>query len=190
MMKRLSAALAGLLLMAVPAMADVVRTVSTEYYQVDGLMPATIARNLRHDSPLTEGNKTYQANTRTDIRTTYEIKPEGGQCRITNVVVYIHLTYLYPRLKHSVDFKTRKWWKKLNRKLENHELIHGEISTKAAHEISDTLDRFPSSDCANVKKEVSAEIRRIMNRMRQDHIEYDRLTQHGLKQERNMGRYP
>ena len=190
MMKRLSVALAALLLTAVPAMADVVRTVSTEYYLVEGLVPSTIARNLRHSSPLNEGSKAYQANTRTDISTSYEIKQEGGQCRVTNVVVHLHLTYLYPRLKHSVDFDTRKWWKKFYRKLENHELIHGEISTKAAHEISDTLENLPPGDCDNFKKEVRAEIRRLMDRMKQDQIDYDRLTQHGLKQERNMGRYP
>ncbi|WP_338667143.1 DUF922 domain-containing Zn-dependent protease [Pseudodesulfovibrio methanolicus] len=189
--RSISAALAcALLLMAVPAKADVVRTVSTEYYMVDGTKPAAIIMNLKRSSPLNEGNKTYQANTRTDIRTTYNIEQRGDSCRITNVIVYLHLTYLYPKLRHSVDFETRKWWRTFYRDLEKHELIHGEISSKAAHKLSDTLENLKPGDCYNFKSTVKVKARRIMNQMKKDQVAYDALTQHGFKQQRNMGRYP
>jgi predicted secreted Zn-dependent protease len=180
----------ALLLVAVPAMADVVRTVSTEYYMVDGTKPAAIIMNLKRDSPLNEGSKTYQANTRTDLRTTYNIEQRGDTCRITNVIVYLHLTYLYPKLKHSVDFETRKWWRKFYRQLEKHEQIHGEISTKAAYKLSDTLQNLKPGDCYNFKSTVKVKARRIINQMKKDQAAYDALTQHGFKQQRNMGRYP
>ncbi|OIQ51830.1 hypothetical protein BerOc1_00293 [Pseudodesulfovibrio hydrargyri] len=180
----------SLLLLAAPALADVVRTVSTEYYMVEGTEPTTIILNLKRSSPLNEGNKTYQANTRTYIRTTYNIEQRGDTCRITNVVVYLHLTYLYPKLKHSVDFETRKWWRGFYRQLEKHELIHGEISTKAAHKLSDTLENLKTGDCHNIKSTAKVKARRILEQMKKDQVSYDALTQHGFKQQRNMGRYP
>ncbi|EGB13980.1 protein of unknown function DUF922 [Pseudodesulfovibrio mercurii] len=190
MTKRLIAALALLLCLASPATADVVRTVSTEYYEVEGIKPAAIVLSIRRDSPANEGSKKYSANTRTDIRTTYDIEQVGDKCRIRNVVVHLHLTYLYPKLKHSVDFETRKWWMKLSRQLEIHERIHGDISTKAAYKISDTLQNLPPGDCYNFKGTVKVKARKIMEQMKQDQRDYDALTQHGLKQERNRGQYP
>jgi len=190
MMRRLLFSIAALLLLACPALADVVRTVSTEYYIVDGTDPASIVADLKHNSPVNEGSTLYQANTRTEIRTRYKIEQRGGTCRIKNVVVDLHLTYLYPKLKHSVDFKTRKWWKKFSTQLEIHERIHGDISTKAAHRLSDTLERIPPGDCRGFKSAIKAKARRILQQMNKDQEDYDRLTQHGFKQERNMGRYP
>ncbi|WP_319585126.1 DUF922 domain-containing protein [uncultured Pseudodesulfovibrio sp.] len=187
----LSAVLAcALILTAVPARADVVRTVSTEYYMVDGTKPASIVSNLKRNSPLNEGSKTYQANTRTDIRTTYHIEQRGDTCRVVDVVVYLHLTYLYPKLKHSVDFETRKWWRHFYRQLEKHEQIHGEISTKAAHQLSDTLENIKPGDCHIVKSKAKSQARKIMDQMKKDQVGYDALTQHGFKQQRNMGKYP
>jgi predicted secreted Zn-dependent protease len=180
----------SLFLMAAPAMADVVRTVATKYYIVDGTKPASIIQNLKHSSPLNEGSKTYQANTRTDIRTTYHIEQRGGTCRITDVVVYLRLTYLYPKLKHSVDFETRKWWRHFYRQLEKHELIHGEISTKAAHELSDALEGLGPGKCSQLKGTAKARSRLIMEQMKKNQAAYDALTQHGFKQQRNMGKYP
>ncbi|MEZ7195977.1 DUF922 domain-containing protein [Pseudodesulfovibrio karagichevae] len=187
----LSAALAfALLLVAAPAMADVVRSVSTEYYMVDGTKPAAIVASLKRNSPLNEGDRTYQANTRTDIRTTYKIEQRGDTCRVVDVVIYLRLTYLYPKLKHSVDFETRKWWRTFYRQLEKHELIHGEISTKAAYKLNDTLEKLQPGDCYNYKSTVKVKARKIIDQMKKDQTSYDALTQHGFKQQRNMGKYP
>lgn len=190
MIRRPLIILAALLLMAAPAWADVVRTVSTEYYEVDGTTPQAIVASLKSSSPVNEGSTIYQANTRTDIRTTYNIEQRGDRCRIKNVVVHLRLIYLYPKLKHSVDFETRKWWKKFSRELEKHERIHGDISTKAAYKLSDTLERIPPGDCSGFKSRVKAQLRRIIDEMKRDQVAYDKLTLHGLKQQRNMGRYP
>jgi len=189
-MKKVFLAYIAILVFATPAMADVVRTVSTEYYIVDGTDIKTIYKNLKEHSPLNDGPETYQAHTQTQIKTTYKIRKTGNRCQILNVVIYLHLTYLYPKLKHSVDYKTRKWWKKFYQKLEEHELIHGEISTKAAHLLDDTLEGLGSGDCYSYKNLIKKQITTIMDRMKQDQIDYDKLVEHGLKQERNMGRYP
>ena len=89
-----------------------------------------------------------------------------------------------------MDFETRKWWQDFYRRLEKHELIHGEISIKAAHKLDDTLENLKPGDCYNFKSTVKVKARRIMDQMKKDQAAYDKLTQHGFKQQRNMGRYP
>lgn len=190
MRKRLTLACIALLLLAAPASADVVRTVHNEYYTVQGTSKTEIYNDLRRNSPLNKGDETYQAHTRTSIRTTYKIQQRGGQCQIKDVVVHLDLTYLYPKLARSVDFETRTWWKDFYGQLEEHELIHGEISSKAAHRLDDMLETLPAGDCNGYKAMIKVKIKQVMDKMKQDQVAYDKLVEHGLKQERNMGRYP
>lgn len=189
-MKRLLITILAALFLAAPAAADVVKTVSTEYYTVKGKSPKAIYEELKRHSPLNEGAQTYQANTRTSIKYNYKWEKRGGKCTMKDATVYLHLTYLYPRLTHSVDRKTRNWWKSFLGKLEEHELIHGEISIKAAHEMSDALEALGTMDCNNFKATVKSRADRIMEKLKKAQVIYDQLTEHGLKQERNRGQFP
>ena len=189
-MRRLLFTLCTLMLLATPALADVVKTVSNEYYVVEGRNPKTIYLNLKRQSPLNEGYKTYQANTQTELKYNFKWRKRGNTCTLEKVTIFLHLTYKYPKLAHSVDNKTRKWWKKFMTKLEEHELIHGQISIKAAHELDDALRAFDYTDCINFKAELKKRATRIINKMMRAQKDYDKLTEHGLKQERNRGQYP
>lgn len=189
-MKRLLATILALLILAAPATADMVKTVSTEYYTVQGTTPSTIYADLKRNSPLNDGPQIYQAHTRTNIKYQFKWHKRGNACTMKDATVYLHLTYLYPRLAHSVDRKTRNWWKEYLAKLEEHELIHGEISIKAAHALSDSLEAIRTEKCTDFKAIVKERAKLIMDKLRNDHTAYDKLTEHGLKQERNRGRYP
>jgi len=189
-MRRLLTALLPLLLLAAPAAADVVRTVSTEYYTVQGTDPAAIAADLMINSPWDKKLGKHTAVTRTSVNIQYKMVRRDRNCSAKDVKVYLHLTYLYPRLAHSVDGKTRQWWKGFLAKLEEHELVHGEISTKAAHALNDELEALTNVDCINFKAIAKNRFNRFMAKLKRDQAAYDKLTEHGIKQERNKGRYP
>ncbi|BDQ32967.1 DUF922 domain-containing Zn-dependent protease [Pseudodesulfovibrio portus] len=189
-MRRLPAALLALLLLASPAAADVVRTVKTEYYTVQGTDPASIAADLQISSPWDKGLGKHTAVTRTKINIQYKMVKRGRDCSARDVKVYLHLTYLYPKLARSVDGKTYQWWKGFLAKLEEHELIHGEISSRAAHALSDELEALVNVDCVNFKAIAKNRFNRFMTKLKQDQAAYDKLTEHGIRQERNRGRFP
>ena len=189
-MNRLPAALLILLLLAAPAAADVVRTVDTEYYDVQGTTRAAIVADLAINAQWEKSIGNYSALTRTGVDVRYQYKQQGEICVITGVKVYLQLTYLYPRLVHSVDDETRKWWKGLLAKLEEHELIHGEISTNAAFVLNDELESLSNVTCINIKAVVKNRLNRFWKKLRQEQTAYDALTEHGVHQERNRGRYP
>lgn len=189
-MQRVLAAFLTLLFLAAPSAADTIQTVSTQYYTVKGTNPIAIATDLKKNSPLNKGWNKYSANTRTDIKYSYKWERRGNRCTMKEVKVFLHLTYLYPKLARSVDRRTRNWWKEIVAKLEEHERIHGDISIKAAHELNDALESIQSENCINFKAIVKNRVNRIMKKLKQDQIAYDKLTEHGIKQERNHGRYP
>ncbi|MBG0791806.1 MAG: DUF922 domain-containing protein [Desulfovibrionaceae bacterium] len=189
-MKRLPAALLILLLLASPAVADVVRTVSTEYYDIQGTTKAAIAADLMINAPWNKTLGKHTAVTRTEIDIRYKYEKRGETCTIKDVKIYLHLTYLYPRLAHSVDGNTRKWWEKIVANLEEHELIHGQISTDATYALNDELESLGGMTCINIKAIVKNRYNRFWTKLNQKQAAYDKLTEHGVRQERNRGRYP
>lgn len=173
-----------------PAWGDVVKTVSKEYYMVEGTDIRSIYNYLKNHSPMNKGTKTYQAHTRTKIRYNYKWRNRNGECTIEYVRVNLHLIYKYPKLVHSVDYKTRRWWKTFIEKLTVHEEVHGQISTKAAHELDDLLERLGPQGCDNFRERVRQKANVVIEKMNQRQRDYDKLTEHGLKQERNIGQFP
>lgn len=189
-MKRILVTLLTILLTASSAFADVVITVSKDYYEVDGTDIPTIVTNLKQKSPLKGTGRTYTAETRTKIEYKYRIERKGNICRVQRMTIYLHLTYFYPKLKHSVDYKTRNWWKTMFGKLENHELIHGDISTRNVHEIDAALRGLQARDCNELKAKVKAISQQHVDKMRKQQVAYDKLTDHGLRQELYTGPQP
>lgn len=189
-MRQLPVALLTLFLLASPATADVIRTVSTEYYDIQGTTKAAIAADLLIRRPWNKKLGKHTAVTRTKVNIQYNYVQRGQTCVIKNVKVYLHLTYLYPRLAHSVDNATRKWWRGFVAKLEEHEFIHGEISTQAAHTLNDELESLSNVTCLNIKAVVKSRFNRFDSKLRRRQAAYDKLTEHGIHQERNRGRYP
>lgn len=189
-MRRLPAALLILLILAAPAAADVIKTVSTEYYAIRGTNKQAIAIELAQKSPWDKKIGKHTAVTRTEVDVQYQYEKRGQTCVIKDVKIYLHLTYLYPRLAHSVDGETRKWWNRFVKKLEEHELIHGTISTDAVFELDDELKSLNNVTCPNIKAMVKNRYNRFWKKLRRKQTAYDELTEHGIHQERNRGRYP
>lgn len=191
-MKRiLTLPLLFLLLSATCAFAEVVINTNVEYYEVSGTSPKSILANLEMVSPLKRAKgKTYQGNTGSHIRYQYYTKQEDGRCFVDAPVVQVEVTYLYPRLIHAVNKDTERWWEELLDHLEIHEKIHGEICIKAARKLEEMLLGLSSDDCLNFKSIVTYRADRIFGEMRRDNRAYDELTEHGLHQDRNAGRYP
>ncbi|WP_419788212.1 DUF922 domain-containing protein [Pseudodesulfovibrio sp.] len=176
------AILLGLLLLF-PALAKAEVTVSTseKYYIVQGHTQAEILRSLH------KHNGKYAALTHTTFKYSYTARQRGKICTITDAKVFLHILYTYPRQVGAMDGPTRKWWKKALKKLTAHELIHGQIARKAAHELERELIGIHNEPCSAFKGIVKARANRIFQENRRRQQEYDRLTKHGLKQERYRG---
>lgn len=177
-----------ILLIALPVRAEVRKTTSVEYYRVLGRTAADIINSMKRLSPVKLKGKTFHAHTRSNIRYKVSWTKRGDRCSISKATVNIHITYKYPRLAQTpADRKTRMWWQKFIGGLKEHELIHGRIALEGAHRVDKALNSLKSIRCDNIKNRIKAKADSILQEVRREQVEYDRVTEHGLKQERYRG---
>ncbi len=112
---------------------------------------------------------------------------QNGICTINKVTVRIHITYLYPKLAQQTSKAIRQWWDTYMERLTEHELVHGEIALESAHVLDRALNTLKTPNCDNVEKRVKNKFDSIMQKYKKKQKDYDKLTEHGIHQERFKG---
>lgn len=184
----LLAACLGVVLWAVPALAEVVVTTSTEHYPVHGTTRKEIAENIRSQSPIRQDGRTFQAHTHSTIRYEFSWTRRNDRCTMNKATVFIHITYKYPRLAETPDADTLRWWQEHLDRLAEHEAIHGDISLEAAHELDTALNALSDLHCSTVRDVVKALGDATLNTLENRQRAYDAQTDHGLRQHEYDGR--
>lgn len=174
--------LATLLLLSAPVFAEVVLKEKVDYYPVNGTGKKEIIKNLKKDSPYKKGKDYYPAFTQTDIRYKYSWAQKNGRCQVTQVKVFLTLTYVYPRLARAQSNSVQQWWEKKIARFVIHENIHGDISKRSAYELDRKLRGMKDINCSNAKSVISARAKYIVRQMKKEQAEYDRITNHGIEQ--------
>lgn len=190
MNKRLPSFILTLLLCTViasPALAEVILTERNEYYPVSGIGKRAILEDMKLKAPEIKGDDVYPAYTRTDIKYKYTWGRKNGRCDIIKVEVLLSLTYLYPRLAQTQTASVQKWWDDRMAKFVHHEQIHGDISKRAAYELDRKLRSLKNMNCDTAKRTIKKRGDFILQQLKKNQKEYDRITQHGRKQERWHG---
>ncbi|WP_319467354.1 DUF922 domain-containing Zn-dependent protease [uncultured Pseudodesulfovibrio sp.] len=175
------------LLTAAPCLADVVKTETVKYYMVSGKGKKEIVRSMRRNSPIKEKGRTFQGNTSSQIKYKFTWIRKNGVCTINKVTVRIHITYLYPKLAQQTSKAIRQWWDTYMDRLTEHELVHGEIALESAHVLDHALNTLKTPNCDNVEKRVKNKFDSIMQKYKKKQRDYDKLTNHGINQERFKG---
>ena len=172
---------AALLCLAAPALAEVTVSTSEERYIVEGNTRAQIARFYK------QREEEYSAYAQPTFKYNYTWMKQGDHCAITDVKIHLHITYMYPRLANSTGKSTQQWWDNQLEKLAIHEQIHGRIARESAHELEQELLKLKDLTCSNVKNAVSNRANFVFRKHKRRQEDYDRLTEHGLQQERYRG---
>jgi predicted secreted Zn-dependent protease len=173
--------MAAILFLAAPAQAEVTVSTSEERYIVEGTTRAQIARFYK------QREEEYSAYAQPAFKYSFTWVKQGDYCAITDVKVHLHITYMYPRLANSTGKHTQEWWDDQLEKLAIHEKIHGRIARESARELERELLKLKDLTCSNVKNAVSNRANFIFRKHKRRQEDYDRLTEHGLKQERYKG---
>ncbi|MEF2230705.1 MAG: DUF922 domain-containing protein [Pseudodesulfovibrio sp.] len=179
---RLLPLLALLLLLPAPAPAEVTVSTSEDHYIVEGSTMAQILAYYR------QREDKYTAYARPHFKYSYTWLQQGGACTVTEVKVHLHILYIYPRLANPTGKFTAHWWDVTLKQLARHEHIHGDISRDAANELEREILTVRGVPCSTIKSVVAARASRVLQDHRRRQQEYDRITEHGLKQERYRGR--
>lgn len=179
---------AFLFLFVTPAQGEVILNVKTEHYAVPGKTKNDILRNMQQRSHFKIGTSFVPAYTETDIRIQYSLEQRGSRCSTKDVKVILNLTYTYPQLaQYQPSAKIRFWWRDIIKAYTIHEEIHGDISTRWAHELDRELRSLRSLNCSSANEIIQAKYKAIMDNMRDEQEAYDEITQHGNMQHRYKG---
>jgi len=178
---------ATLILFASPALAEVILTEKIDYYPIDAIGKKEITKKLRKKAPYKSGKDYYPAYTQTDIKYEYSWGKRGTRCAVKKVKVLLTLTYVYPRLARAQSKTVQKWWDAKIKRFVVHENIHGNISKRSAHELDRKLRSLNDLNCSNAKNVIASRAKFIIRAMKKEQKEYDRITQHGIKQHKYRG---
>lgn len=184
---RLTLFLIAFLSLTSPSLAEVITTTSTEYYPVLGNTKNEIMKDIKKKSTKVVGKRITVAHQQASIKYKFSWKKQKGKCSVTKTTIKLHITYRFPKLAQTPNLDTRLWWRKFIKNLEKHEFIHGSISKKGAAKIDKELRSTKINDCNNIKEIVEARFQVLAKRLSDEQAAYDKLTDHGIKQERYKG---
>lgn len=176
-----------LLTFACPAWAEVIITESIEYYKVDGVRKKEIIHNLKTKSPIIIQGKSYQGHTRAKTKYSFSWEQQGDTCTLKKVTVNLHIIYKLPELRKKPGKHTQAWWDKHMEKLIEHEMVHGKIARQGAQELDRELQSFKQLKCATAKQQIKTLANHIFDQIKMRQVKYDKLTDHGKKQELYTG---
>jgi predicted secreted Zn-dependent protease len=176
---------AGLALMAGPALAEPLTRLHTSYYFVTGSSATVLAAQLDQKGPAGEDGKRQAGKTRWDVQWKFNHDQQGETCGVKDVTVAVGIAQNLP--KWSGEDKgpeaLRKRWDKFSQALKRHHEGHKDHGMKAGAEIEAALLAVkPASNCQDLDKAANAAGEQVIEKYRKRDQDYDRSTDHGRKQ--------
>lgn len=158
--------------------------IQTRHFPVSGHDSASIRQSIEKNGPVGKNGTRYHAHTVKDINWNYRWIESNSTCRLTQLNVSIKIEYLLPQLQNpeNLDETLRHRWDNYYQKLFQHEQQHKEYGVKAARELEQTLESIQQMSCFRLEKRLNEDADRILDKYDVLEREYDRKTNHGVKQ--------
>lgn len=154
--------------------------VVTKHYQVSGRDSQAVYMSLKTNNP---GGFMGWARWKVD----YQIAPitRGDQCRVGSVSIRMVGDILMPQWieEQSVADIQRSWWQQMYAGLKRHEDGHIQNGREFAVLLKQRLLGLGTVPCAELDDRARREYELLATNLRDRDREYDRRTQHGLRQD-------
>ncbi len=151
----------------------------TRLYDIQGLSKNELRGQMKR-----LGQEGYAGYTRSRINYRYKNRTDGNACLVDSVNVVVRIEYTMPRWanKFQASRALRDEWDTYYRCLDFHEKGHKEIALKNARLMEQWILRAGSSSCKTLDEQCKEVCRVFLELMRQEDVEYDRITNHGRTQ--------
>ncbi len=155
--------------------------VTQTYYAVTGISAAEIRSNLNRKTPVTIGNKSFDAYTRWHVSWEYQYVKLPNSCGIAEITTNVEIQQILPRLISTLSSHLHKKWHNYYTALLKHENTHGNFARQAAHEIEVQLTAIPpQSSCKAIETRANSLGNKIIERYVVREKLYDKQTLHGV----------
>lgn len=154
--------------------------IALQYYDVQGRSSRALEESIRYNGPIG-----FDAETQANISSYWQYEPLGQRCHLTILEIPLDVTIRYP---HWVDLdrasrQMRTSWERRMTVLEVHENGHALLAFSAALDLYNELAVLGRDlDCDSFNHDLEARTDAAMDALRRRHREYDRITEHGTRQ--------
>lgn len=171
-----------LLLISAESIAELSESVEYKYYAISPRSPSEIKPELMRNSPIREGNGSYNGHTDWYIEWRNQSRQTPDGCQLISYTTKVHVVHILPALSEQVrDKQTIDVFNKFNSILTQHEKNHGNHGLTAAREIDKAFSEIPTQqNCRDLAQMINNIGNAIVQKYTQADIEYDRITDNGL----------
>ncbi len=165
---------------AVPAAAEVVRSLEVKTYDVPYRADLSLRKTIRSASPIPHGGKIFHGFTRWHVNwQLWWNNTSDGRCAIHRTKVSVTGVITLPVLQGAPD-DVRQTFDRYVTALRRHEMGHYQFALNAAEQIDrQILALPPQATCTLLESTANGIGRRILDEAIREEIEYDRRTRHG-----------
>jgi predicted secreted Zn-dependent protease len=173
-----SCALLWAIMTSSPAIGKIETIITTDKYNVFAKYPKDLKTELGKYS-----GSQWHGTTAWGIKWSYKLKETNGLCEVENQRITLKIKYKMPQLYPVYKDKNVKIiFDNYYKRLMNHEKGHARNGEIAAKEIELMLSQLDEISCKNAAKTINQLASNTVQKYRKLDKEYDRITQHGLKQ--------
>jgi predicted secreted Zn-dependent protease len=162
------------------------QSVDTHFYDIEGTTPKALSASIEERLPIPRVVKREIAALGYRVCPHWEYAWQGeGPCEVTRLRLVTNLLYVYPRWTPPAGTapETLTWWANEERRTRVHEQGHAAIADEETRAMYEALSMIKSAPtCDELNRSLNARIDELAKKHEERQAEYDRVTEHGLKQ--------
>tara|TARA_R110002073_G_scaffold38717_1_gene110812 strand:- start:2986 stop:3615 length:630 start_codon:yes stop_codon:yes gene_type:complete len=154
--------------------------VNLVFYDVEGGTSRALEESIRFSGPIG-----YDAETQVSMSTFWHYEFVGQRCHVATVDISLDITIRYPNWTgfERASRQRRARWERRIAGLEVHENGHAALAFAGALDLHNELILYGQDvDCDSFEDGMQAIADAAQTALRRRHREYDRITQHGVRQ--------
>ncbi|MDD2468398.1 MAG: DUF922 domain-containing protein [Desulfobulbus sp.] len=156
-----------------------------DYYDIKGITEQELQQQMNSSGFVEADGKSHYAYTNWYVKWNYTYLTNSTNCLIATATTTVDLTFHLPKWINSdaaPENLTNKW-DRFFRNLELHEYGHKEIGVQAAKEIVKAIKSMePRASCQELGEAANSLGQLILQKWKQEEVEYDVRTNHGIIQ--------
>ncbi|MCO6186589.1 DUF922 domain-containing protein [Rhizobium sp. L1K21] len=158
----------SLLLIALPAQAEIKAKVVEKTYSIPGTTGIALYEAIgAHGPRVRDGASGAIATTNFDLKWGRDYKAEGNDCVLSVIRPFLTITYTFPKPSETLPPDLRARWEHFIKGIRAHEAVHGRYVTEMAEEIHEATLGFRQPDdptCQKIRQTIQVPIKAAFDR--------------------------
>lgn len=157
-----------------------------DYYEIHGSSEHELRQKMNTGGVVGSDGRTYDGYTNWYVKWNFTYQTTRTNCSIATATANVDVIYQLPKWvdRSTAPEALKHKWDRFIRNLELHEYGHRDFGIQAARDIVRAIGSIePRASCKELGEAANSLGYLILEKSKQEEVEYDRRTRHGLTQE-------